>query len=149
MPLPVLETVVMSAPITVESGTTREQIVHPDFWGHVAARLRPYAKIEVRCDDGSFYAELLVLAAERTFAMVRVLHWHDLTTADVAKTQAASVAVQRFEEHLKAYEVRWRGPHLMWSVIRKHDNAALREKEKTKQAAQTWLDEYLRVTATT
>lgn len=134
--------------VTVEGGLTKAQIIHPDFWGHVAAKLRPYDEIKVRCDDGSFYAQLLVLSAERTFARVRVLAWHDLTTADVAKTQAESAEKPSVTPAGPTdYEVRQRGPHLKWCVVRLSDSQVLREKEPTKRDAEKWLDDYLKVTA--
>ena len=45
-------------------------ILHPDFWGHIAAKLRPYDEIKVRCDDGTFYAQLLVLAGRGSASML-------------------------------------------------------------------------------
>lgn len=140
--------------VTVEAGLTRAQIVHPDFWGHIAARLRPYDRIEVRCDDGATFAELLVLSAERTFARVRVLAWHDLTTKDVAKTQAGvKEPVESPEgegtDPLKAYQVKNFGAHLKWCVVRLSDAERIREREPSKTAAEAWLADYVRVITTT
>ena len=138
------ESVNASYTITVEAGITRAQILHPDFWGGVAMKLRPYDEIKVRCDDGTIFAELLVLEAARTFARVRALAWHDLTTRDVAKTQDELVeSAAEVASDIKAYEVKYRGPHLMWCVIRKSDSAAILEKATAKDVAETWLSQYL------
>jgi hypothetical protein len=125
--------------ITVEGGLTRAQVTHPDFLGQVAAKLRPYDRIEVRCDDGAFYAELLVLEAARTYARSHVLRWESLTTTDVAQSQSKG--------GLKQYRVEKLGEHLLWCVIRNSDGAKIREQEPTKRAAETWLDDYVKVTA--
>ena len=125
--------------ITVEQGVTKRHITDPAFLAHVAARLRPYDKIEVRCDDGSFYAELLVLTAERTYARVHLLAWHDLTTKDVTQTQAAIAQ--------PGYTVEWKGPHRKWCVIRTQDASIVHEQAPGKHEASVWLHEFLKVTA--
>lgn len=137
--------------ITVEDGITRAQIIDPAFLAHVAAKLRPYDQVEVRCDDGALFAKLLVLQSERTWARVHVLEWHDLTTRDVALTQtsdmeqatAAGPAADKEQDYVVAYK----GPHKKWSVIRLADGGYMREGEESKAAAQHWLTDWLRVTA--
>lgn len=131
--------------LTVEEKLTRAQVTHPDFFAQVAASWRPYDRVEVRCDDGTFFAEFLVLEAARTYARVHVLAWEDLTTKDVEQTQSVNKAKAR--DALKAYRVESKGPHLLWCVIRNSDGAVLRDKETSQKTAQTWLDEYVRITA--
>lgn len=130
---------------TIEHGITRREVINPAFFAHVAPKCRPYDEIIVNCDDGTLYARLLVLQAERTWIMVHVLEWHDLTTKDVAlsKTEKLAEAANPAAE----FEVKHRGPHLKWCVIRKADSQPVREKEETKKDAQNWLDEYLKVIA--
>ena len=91
---------------TIESKVTVEDVCKPDFWQFVAHSMRPYDKIQVRTDDGLWYAELLVLWVDRTAAKVRLLHKIDLTTADVA-----------ISEYL--YRTEYKGPHKKWCVINK------------------------------
>jgi len=129
---------------TVEQGTTREDILNPMFWAHVAPKLRPYTEITVRCDDGTLYAKLLVTQAERTWARVHVLAWHDLTTQDVAKSKKDPVKVDE-----DRYKVTQRGPVLKWCVMDTATNppTPIREKEATRLDAITWLDGFLKTTA--
>ena len=56
-------------------GTTIEQVANPDFWLHVASRLRPFDRIEVVAADGSFDMDLRVTATDPRghYAEVRVL----------------------------------------------------------------------------
>lgn len=134
---------------TVEAGVTRKQMMDPIYWAHVAARwLRPYAEIIVRQDDGKLYARFLVLKAERTYAQVYCLEWHDLTTRDVSLTQDEAKAVENLVPPAKQFEVKYMGPHKKWSVIRADSKppAYLRDGEATEEAARTWLNEYLKVT---
>ena len=137
--------------ITVEEGITRAQIIDPAFLAHVAAKLRPYDQVEVRCDDGALFAKLLVLQAERTWARVHVLEWHNLTTRDVSLTQTseqeqtATAGPPPGKE--QEYAVAYKGPHKKWSVIRLADGGYMREGEESKAAASHWLTEWLRVTA--
>lgn len=131
--------------ITVEEGITRAQIIDPAFLAHVGAKLRPYDQIEVRCDDGTMYARLMVLQADRTWARVHVMEWHDLTTRDVALSQSEAPTPQ--VDRQQGYEVAWKGPHKKWCVIRKLDSQYVREEEETKANAAKWLEDWLKVTA--
>ncbi len=117
---------------TVEMGVTREDIKDPGFWSHVASQLRPYDRMEVRCDDGTFFAEYLVIACERTYAKVKELSWVSLTSKDVAQTQ----------EDREEFSYKYRGPHSMHSIIRKSDNKVMVEHKATKEDAMKWLSEY-------
>lgn len=119
--------------VTVEMGTTKEDLENPGFWAHFAAKFRPWDRLEVRCDDGSFYAEYLVLACDRVWAKVKELSYVSLTTSDISQTQAA------LQDGL---EVKYRGPHLKHGVVRKTDGAILKEGMQTKQEAEQWLAEY-------
>ena len=136
--------------ITIEEGITRAQLLDPAFLAHVAPKLRPYDQIEIRCDDGTLFARALVLQAERTWARLHILDWHDLTTRDVSLTKAAKGEQKDETAALNpadAYQVVLKGPHKKWCVIRKADGGYMREGETTKDAAKTWLDDWLKVTA--
>lgn len=135
--------------ITVEAGVTRAQLLDPAFLAHVAAKLRPYTQIEVRSDDGTMFARLLVLQAERTWATCYVLEWHDLTTKDVSLSKSAMAEAVAIEKKTaERYEVVWKGPHLKGCVIDNGVNppVIVRDKEPSKEAAKAWLDGWLKVT---
>lgn len=128
--------------VVVEPGVTRAQILNPAFLAHVARDLKPYSKLEIINDDGTMYAEAIVLQAERSWAKIAILSWHDLTTRDVSQTEAEGIEIQA-DDH----RVEWKGPHKKWCVIRTSDSKYLREKEASRQDAELWLREYLKVTA--
>lgn len=70
------EYVVFAAP-----GVTVEQVVDPDFWLHVAYRLRVHDRIEIIASDGMFDMEVRVVSVDPRghYAVVRPLR---LWTAD-------------------------------------------------------------------
>lgn len=120
--------------------TLPQDLLRQDYWAHVAQDLRPWARIEVRANDGTWLWEGVVLEAGRNWANVRELHLHQFTTKDMAQTNAAIQA----EYAGMPYEVRYRGEFELWSVVRKSDDAVMHEKEATKNGADTWLRERLK-----
>lgn len=118
--------------VTVEQGVTRDDMMKPEFWSHVSMQFSPYDRIEARCDDGTFFAEYLVLACERTYAKLKELSFVGLTSKDVAMTQAEQ----------EEYEYKHRGPHRGHSIIRKSDGEVMTEQQESKQAALAWLKNY-------
>lgn len=123
--------------VTVETGTIRSDLLTPEFWSHVAYRFKPYDRIEVRCDDGLYFAEYLVLSCDRTWAKVKELSFIALTSEDIAMTQ----------DELEIYEYKFRGPHGKHSIIRKHDKAVMIEKLDSKELAMDWLTNHKKVIA--
>lgn len=121
---------------TVEQGVTRKDILMPEFWSHVASQLRPYDRLEVRVDDGTYFSELLVLSCDRTWAKLKELSYHSLTTQDVSQTQA----------EMAKFEVKWNGPSNKFVVIRKSDKAIIK-KHMEKDEAVTFLNGYLETIA--
>jgi hypothetical protein len=104
---------------TIPIGTLPEDLLKPEYWAHVATHLRPWARIEARAEDGTWFAEYIVLSVDRTWARVRMLGKYNLTNNDVSLSQAEKVTQSGFE-------VKWRGA-AKWSVIRKADSAVLKE----------------------
>lgn len=121
--------------VTPEAGTKVEDMLDPAFWSHVAASLKPWDKIEVRAEDGTFYAELLVLQSARNWAKVRLLSRVEL--------KDAMPEGREVDGHI----IKWAGPHAKWRVIRSTDNAVIHEKAESEAAANKWLTDHLRVTA--
>jgi hypothetical protein len=126
--------------VTVEQGTTREELKRPEFWSLVGKNFRPYDRIEVRSDDGSYFAEYIVKSADRAWAIVHELRFEALGTQDVSLTQAAEAQLR------SRYAVAYRGPHLLHCVERTDGTKVerLTEKLQTKVEAMTWLDNHLK-----
>lgn len=115
--------------VTVEPNITREDLLLPQFWANIAKNLTQFDRIEVRVDDGSFFAEYLVLSCDRVSAYLKELTWYDLTEKSKSVTPE--------------YEVKWRGPHGKHSVIRLKDKSLMIEHLASKAEAERWLTEYL------
>lgn len=126
--------------VTVEQGTKREDLKRPEFWSLVSADFRPYDRIEVRCDDGTFFAEFVVLSCDRTWARVHELIYCLLGTQDVSLSEAAIL------EARGRYKVEWRGPHLKFCVERKDGEniARVQQELPDKVAATVWLENHLK-----
>lgn len=121
---------------TVNQGVKPEDILRPEFWSHVSAKLKPWDRVVCHPADGSWYCELLVTDSSRTWTrMVAVIGPISLTTTDVSKSQADKMKQ-------KGYEVKWRQDR-KWSVIRLSDSALLHEDEQTEAGAFAWLATFL------
>lgn len=114
---------------TAHEQTQPEDLLEPEYWSHVAEKLKPWDKIEARADDGSWYAEYLVLDTSCRWARLALLAKYDLTTSDVSLSQAAR----------DEYKIEWKGPARKFCVIRNSDNAMVHEGEQTKVGAHQWL----------
>ena len=134
--------------VVIEPGTTRKQILDPAFFAHVARELRPYYKLEIIADDGTLYAEAIVLTAERTWARIHITQWHPLGTKDVSLSVADAAAHEKNATPPEIlHRIEYKGPHKKWCVIRNQDGGIVREKEESKANATLWLQEWLKVTA--
>lgn len=121
-----------------QANITKAQLLDPKYWSHVAERMTPYSEVTCRCDDGTFYAKLLVLDCGRGWANMQLLGWWNLTTADVAQTQSALGSKDD-------YEIIWKGENRKHVIQRKADQVIIHEGEhRQKKAAEMWLEEYLK-----
>lgn len=110
-------------------GVHPSDLLKPDYWAHVSAKLKPRDRIEVWAEDGTWMVEAVVLDASRAFARVfPVVGPHFLTTSDVAQSLTVP----------PGFEIMHRGPK-KWSVVRTSNREVLHESEQTKGGAEQWL----------
>lgn len=107
----------------IPQGVQTNDILDPAFWAHHGVKLKPMDEIRARAEDGSWIAYLLVLDCSRTWAKVKLLAMHPLTTQDVSLTQASEADVKAF---VALHTVKHRGPH-KWSIVRNGDKAVIEE----------------------
>lgn len=124
---------------TVSEGTPFEDLLKPDYWAHVAQKLRPHTLIKVIPEDGSYWAELLVLSCDRLWAKVFVLRHMDLT--EVAEDPAALAS------RMSEFDILWKGPVKKHVVVRKSDSTIVAEEIQTKGEAKIWLEGHLKTIA--
>jgi hypothetical protein len=116
---------------TAESGDYPEDFLKPEYWSLVATKFQPYDHIEVRADDGTYWAEFLVVSCDRTWARVH-------------KLRDARLQVANEQPVDPDYKVEWKGPHKKWCVIRQGDKSIVHDGEAEKSFAVRWLEEYVR-----
>ena len=136
-----------------ERGVRPADVLYPSYWAYHAASLKPWDRVEIRAEDGTWYGEYLVLESSRTWAKMFPLRVVMLTPADVAETQAikaneanapvlAAVPAADPKTDEDSYQIKFRGPR-KWSVIRRSDNAVMAEELGSGKSAKDWLANHL------
>ena len=120
--------------LTVESGTTLEDVLNPAFLANVAAKLSVYDRIRVSVDTGEWYAELLVVACGRVWSKLVPLLKVDLVNKDDDQLEG---------EAFENFMVQYRGPHLRFCVVRKSDKEPIKNNLQTKAEANAWLEQHV------
>lgn len=142
--------------------TPFEKLLDPNYWAHIATKLKQWDRIEVQPDGFTFFAELLVVDSDRTWAKVRVLRYVDLSAkgqADLFSAQPAAVieaAAKETEVKSEADEdttpasiedspflVEFKGSK-KWCVIRKEDGEILKEGYVEKSGANKYARNLIR-----
>lgn len=122
-----------------EAGTSLGTLLEPPFWAHVAAKLKPYDRIEVIAEDNAYFAELLVLETGRMWAKVRMLT-HVMLDAGHGEDDAMIAAAEGDPE----YRIEFKGPHRKHVVVRNSDDAVVKEGISTKGEASQWLRDHIK-----
>lgn len=120
--------------VNAEIGTTADDITSSGYFAHMAEQLKPYDHIEVRSEDGTWMANLIVVNAERNWAHVKLVSYIELTDESNA-VEAAS----------KKNIVQFKGPHHKWSVIRVADGDKIKTGCASRDEATVWMNEYEKV----
>jgi hypothetical protein len=100
--------------IAPEAGVPWEAILLPEYWAHVAMKLKPLDEIVIVPEDASFYGKVLVARCGNNTAIVRELEFVQL--ADVAQSADDD-----------DYVIKWAGPIARWRVTRKSDGFVVAE----------------------
>lgn len=111
----------------VEVGITLDDVMEPSFWAHNAVKMSPYDQIQVRAEDGTWIAYLVVMFCERNWARVML----DRVLKVQQNTEAPTESI--------AHRIEWKGPHHKFGVIRTKDSEMLHSGFVTKDEAAVWL----------
>jgi hypothetical protein len=117
--------------VVLPGGVTLDQAMKPEYWAHVGKNLRQHDTIRLIPEDGSYFAEALVLDSGPGFAKLKMLRHVSLEE----NGEAVAETVDFF--------VKYNGPHDKWSVIRRSDGEKLKTGLAAKPDAQRWLDDHL------
>lgn len=112
--------------ITPPVGTSREDILAPIFWSHVARRMKPMSEIRALPKDGAWYGIYLVLYADNISARVVELEFYQLEV------------LSEPEVDTDPYFVKWISPPVKWGVIRRVDKSVAKDGFATKSQAEAW-----------
>lgn len=120
---------------TVEPNVTREHLLDPKFWQHVAPNFRQGTRIEVVTDDMKYYCELMVIAAGKNWAKVKELRYADLTIID-----------KFIENQIKMdqFRVEWKGPALKNCIVRVEDSEIIKDQIQDYDSAVKYMKEYVK-----
>jgi len=108
---------------------TYEEILEPIYWHHNASLLRPGDLIEVFPEDRSYFAMLIVVAAEDNTAKVE----EAIPRRVFAEPASETVEIPA------GYAIDWRGPNGKFAVIRTADKHVIQSGFVKKDEALTWL----------
>lgn len=100
--------------VTLKIGQTRDDLLRPDFYAHIASRVRMNHRFEVLHEEGNYFAELIVLSAGKVGVKVAFLREVDLRELD-------ATVVDETEFYIKL-----RGPK-KWSILRRADQSIVEE----------------------
>ena len=107
-------------------GVSLEDALRPVYWAHVAANIRPFDKIELRAEDNSWFADLIVFKATKLEVFARVLTAIDANGDSLSTHHATLVAPVADALTVPAgYMVDYGGPIHNYRVIRSADSAVL------------------------
>lgn len=116
--------------VDVPIAHTLQHCLDPSYWAHVAAQMEPLDHIELRAEDGSWIAYLVVRFCERSYA--RVVLDREVKLDGELAAPAESVK----------HRVEWKGTQLKHCVIRNSDDKILQQGIRSKPEADRWLIDY-------
>jgi hypothetical protein len=125
--------------IELPPNTTIDDVKKPEFWAHVAGKLHPTDRIEVLDAEGTFFAELFVVACARNWAKVSVLRFVELveSVADGKKATKDELKDERAK-----YVVEWTQGD-KGRVVRLSDKQVITKDHASKAAAEAWLEKFI------
>ena len=115
--------------VTVEMGTTVEQIMHEDYWANVGIGLRPGDILEVMPDNMAWELGLRVVGAGNLWAHVVKRYYHKLDTG-MKRVKIPSL-----------YSVEFGCTHYKWRVLREGQGELMSGFE-TEGKARRWAAEH-------
>lgn len=116
---------------SVEPGTSLEQVLDTAFFANYAKLVGPWDKIEINCEDGAFYAELLVVQSGTGWVKCQVLQSVDLQAPIEVDEQCD-------------FEIKYTNRYSNFRVIRKSDKKVVQDNLQTKADAAAWLAGHLK-----
>jgi len=120
--------------VVIPETDTLEDCQKPEYWAHVASKLRAGDEIRIVNDQSSLYARLYVLEAGNIWAKVAVIETAELSAAAPVSGDGVKI------------EVKFAGPHHRWRVTRLAggNREILQANFETEDAAKVWAADYVK-----
>lgn len=115
--------------VNVPSGVALQDTLESTFWAHVASKFVVGDKLELFAEDGTWYAELVVLVTSQVHAKVGVLLFKEFSP------QRAKV-----KEEDPLFKIEWKGPNRKFAISRVSDKAVVKEGFSDRDDADAWLE---------
>lgn len=131
------ETVQQQFVLTAKPEQAPEDFEDPRAYSTIAEKIRPTDEITVIHEGGDWMMKLYVIATSRQWVRVHRYHFSDLKQA-MEGVSAPDEGV--YDE----YDVKWRGPHGKFAVVRKEDNSVISSGHEDREAAEKAKNEYIR-----
>ncbi|WP_447867240.1 hypothetical protein [Rahnella bonaserana] len=115
--------------VQAKHGQTFEEFKDPEAWAHVSPNFKKFDKVELIAEDGSFYAEGLVIKITRTTAVIH-FYLHCELNEKAESTEDA------------AYYAAFAGK-AKWRVIRRSDSEVVESHIESKDEALALVDKLI------
>jgi hypothetical protein len=116
--------------VNVPGETDLNDMLKPEYWGHVSAKLRTGDLIEAIAADNSFYAEFIVRWSRKLEAGVSLLRHIELEAPALD------------DNAIEGFEIKHRGSRSMWTILRGKD--VVKDKFETENQARAYLQDYVK-----
>jgi hypothetical protein len=119
------------------AGTTLDEMLEPDYWAHVARRMTPHDTVEVVPEDGSFFARLFVVNADKLWVKMAKIEY-----VEFGETTAAKVPPS------EKFEAKFAGPNAKWRIHNKSDNSLVsNDSFQSRAEAEKWIEQHSKAMA--
>lgn len=109
------------------AGVSKDELIKPDYWAHVARQVPAGSIIQVVPEDQAFFAEYYVVAATSNSLTLKQIRY--------IKLEAVADESEVAEEDSHFCKVKWGSPTSKYQIIRKSDLAVVKSGIPTKEQA--------------
>lgn len=119
--------------VVMAAGVTSDDLESPALWTVVGVKIRPFDRIEAIANDATFWAELLILSAEKGFPV----------TARVLRVcEFAAMPKNEHSDLPSGYGISYDPTSNQYTPVRSSDNAPMAAPQNTRELARQRLVEH-------
>jgi hypothetical protein len=106
-----------------------EDLLKPDYWAHVAIKMKPGDRIEAIPEDKHYFAEFFVMACASNWAKVKLL-------------RIVTLIEENDATEIDGYTIKWAGPHDKFRVLA--GNEVISKGHADKESAMQALNDHIK-----